>query len=211
MLIEVNDKRSAKDFLDVARIIYKDDENWVCPLDKDIKSVFDPEQNPCFKHGTAIRWVLKDKGGALIGRIAAFIDYKSVNDYDQPTGCCGFFECIDDQIPANSLFNAAKSWLEAREIEAMDGPVNFGETDKYWGLLVDGFTQPAYKIAYNPPYYQNLFETYGFKTYYKQEGFHFSLQKPVPERFWKIAERVVNKPDHPWLLFPGLPANFLQH
>ncbi|MFC2123322.1 GNAT family N-acetyltransferase [Bacteroidota bacterium] len=195
-LIEVKDRRSAKEFLDVARIIYKDDENWVCPLDKDIESVFNPDQNTYFKHGTAVRWVLKDDYGKLIGRISAFIDHKSIDDNGQPIGCCGFFECIDDQDTANTLFNTAKDWLEAQGIEVMEGPVNFGENDKYWGLLVDGFTQPAYNVAYNPPYYQNLFESYGFKTYYKQEGFHFDVGKPVSERFRKIAERLSSKPEY---------------
>ncbi len=81
-------------------------------------------------------------------------------------------------------------------MEAMDGPINFGETDKYWGLLVDGFTHPSYEIAYNPPYYQDLFEEYGFKTYYKQEGFHLDVKKPLPERFTRIAEWVAAKPGY---------------
>ena len=195
-LIEVKDRRSAKDFLNVARIIYKDDEHWVCPLDKDIESVFNPDQNTYFNHGKAVRWILKDGVGKLAGRISAFIDYKTMNDSDHAIGRCGFFECIDDQDAANILFNAAKDWLEAQDIEAMDGPINFGEADKYWGLLVDGFTQPSYNIAYNPAYYQNLFESFGFKTYYKQEGFHFDVQKPISERFRKIAERLINKPEY---------------
>ena len=195
-LVEIKDKRSGKEFLDVARLIYKDDKNWVCPLDADINSIFDPRKNPYYNHGAAIRWVLKDKQGILIGRIAAFIDHNSKNDNDQPTGACGFFECINDQDAANILFNAAKGWLKTQDIEAMDGPVNFGETDKYWGLLVDGFTQPSYNVAYHLPYYQNLFETYGFKVYYKQEGFHFNIHKPISERFKKIALRLTNKPEY---------------
>ena len=119
-----------------------------------------------------------------------------MNDSDQPTGACGFFECIDDQEAANLLFNAAKDWLKAQDIEAMDGPINFGETDKYWGLLVGGFTQPSYNVAYHRPYYQSLFESYGFQIYYKQEGFHFDIQKPISERFKKIAGRLTNKPEY---------------
>lgn len=195
-LIEVTDRRSVEDFLNVARLIYKDDEHWVCPLDKDIESVFNPDLNTYFAHGKAVRWVLKDKFGKLVGRISAFVDYNTMNDTDQQVGGCGFFECIDDQDMANMLFDAAKDWLEAQNIEAMEGPVNFGEADKYWGLLVEGFTQPSYNVAYNPPYYQNLFESYGFKTYYKQEGFHFDVQKPISERFKKIAQRLVNKPEY---------------
>ncbi len=195
-LIEITDKRSARDFLDVARKIYRDDEQWVCPLDRDIESIFSPEKNSYFKHGKAVRWVVKDDKGDLMGRIAAFIDYQSVNNDDQPTGGCGFFECIDDQFFANTLFNAAKDWLLGQGMEAMDGPINFGETDQFWGLLVDGFTQPSYHVAYNPPYYQQLFETFGFRTYYKQEGFHFDLRQPILERFKKIAARVNAVPEY---------------
>lgn len=195
-LIEVNDKQSAKEFQDVARIIYINDKCWVCPLDKDIEGVFSPNQNPYFKHGTAIRWVVKDSSGNLTGRISAFIDYKTMNDGDQLMGSCGFFECINDQDTANMLFDTAKNWLKTHDIEGMEGPVNFGEADKYWGLLIDGFTQPSYGVAYNPSYYQNLFESYGFKTYYKQEGFHYDIRKPIPERFKKIAERLNNKPEY---------------
>ncbi|MFH1319650.1 MAG: GNAT family N-acetyltransferase [Bacteroidota bacterium] len=195
-IIEVKDKQTRKDFLDIARIIYKDDKNWICPLDNDINTVFDPDENVYFKHGEATRWILIDDNGAVTGRMAAFIDHKTVNASDQPTGGCGFFECVDDEKAAHLLFDAAKKWLMDKGMQAMDGPVNFGETDKFWGLLVDGFTQPAYKVAYNPPYYKNLFESYGFKTYYKQEGFHMDLTKEVPERFWKIAEWVAKKPDY---------------
>lgn len=195
-LIEVKDRKTSADFLDVARVIYKGDENWVCPLDNDIENIFNPDKNTYFAHGIAIRWVLKNDLGKLVGRISAFIDYNSVHNEDQAIGCCGFFECIDDQDTANILFDTAKKWLKAKDIEVMEGPVNFGENDKFWGLLIDGFIQPSYSVAYNPPYYQNLFESYGFKTYYKQEGFHFDVQKPIPERFKKIAERLVSKPEY---------------
>jgi hypothetical protein len=78
----------------------------------------------------------------------------------------------------------------------MDGPINFGETDKYWGLLVGGFTHPSFEVPYNHPYYQDLFESYGFRTYYKMEGFHLDITKPLSERFQKIAEWVSNKPGY---------------
>ncbi|MCK4923147.1 MAG: hypothetical protein KAS71_19000, partial [Bacteroidales bacterium] len=87
-------------------------------------------------------------------------------------------------------------WLKEKGMEAMDGPINFGETDKYWGLLVEGFTHPSYEIAYNHSYYQELFESYGFKTYYKQEGFHLDVKKELPSRFLKIAEWIARKPDY---------------
>ena len=164
IITKVSNKKTRKEFIKVAKIIYKNDKVWVCPFDKEIDAIFDPKINVYYKHGKAERWILKDDNGLLIGRIAAFIDYKTANIQDQPTGGTGFFECIDNQNAANILFDTAVEWLKEQGMQAMDGPINFGETDSYWGLLVNGFTHPSYEIAYNPPYYQQLFENFGFKT-----------------------------------------------
>ena len=195
-LIKVGDSKTEKMFLDTGRELYKNDKTWVCPFDNDIKAIFDPNLNPYFKHGVAERWILSDEKNILIGRIAAFIDYNLADSYDQPTGGIGFFECINDKNTAYLLFNTAKEWLREKGMEAMDGPINFGETDKYWGLLVDGFTHPSFDVPYNHQYYQDLFESYGFQVYYKMEGFHLDITKPLPDRFLKIAEWVAVKPGY---------------
>jgi len=200
-IIRVTDRKTKKKFLDTARVIYKNDKVWVCPLDNEIEAIFDPKKNPYFKHGEAERWVLLDKKNNLTGRVAAFIDKNLAWSHDQPTGGIGFFECINDEQSAYMLFDTAREWLKTRGMEAMDGPVNFGETDKYWGLLVDGFTHPSFEVPYNHPYYQDLFESYGFQTYYKMEGFHLDISKPLPERFRKIAEWVSGKPGYEFCHF----------
>ena len=208
---EVSTRQDRKAFLDVPRILYRNDDTWVCPLEREIESIFDPQKNVYFKHGEASRWVLYDTGGKLIGRVAAFIDRNTCDKYDQRTGGMGFFECIHKQEAANQLFDTARDWLKERGMEAMDGPINFGETDKYWGLLVDGFTHPSYEIAYNHPYYQELFENYGFKTYFKQEGFHLDVKEPLPPRFERIAERVASNPDYSFEHFRWKEADRLIH
>lgn len=195
-IIRVTDKKTKKKFHDAARAVYKDDPVRVCPLDKEIEAIFDPGRNPYYKHGEAERWILADDDNNLIGRVAAFIDRNLAYTYDQPTGGMGFFECIDDKEPAFMLFDIAKEWLAARGMEAMDGPVNFGETDKYWGLLTGGFTHPSFEVPYNHPYYRDLFESYGFRAYYTMEGFHLDITKPLSERFLKIAEWVAGKPGY---------------
>src|ERR1700753_2734543 len=94
-ITEVKDKTTRKAFLNVARIIYKNDPVWVCPLDNDIEAVFDPAKNNFHQHGKCTRWVLTGENGELLGRVAAFINDKKAYQYDQPTGGMGFFECID--------------------------------------------------------------------------------------------------------------------
>jgi hypothetical protein len=195
-VIIVSDRKTRKQFLDAARIIYKNDKVWVCPLDSEIEAIFDPDKNPYFRHGEAERWILLDDRNNITGRIAAFIDRNLALSYDQPTGGTGFFECVNDKASAFLLFNTARQWLKERGMEAMDGPINFGETDKYWGLLVKGFTHPSFDVPYNHPYYQELFESYGFQVFYKMEGFHLDLSRPLSDRFSKIAEWVEKKPGY---------------
>ena len=195
-LKEVRTRSDRKAFLNVTRIIYRNDDTWVCPLDREIESIFDPQRNTYFYHGEATRWILYDNKKQLIGRVAAFIDRNTCHKYDQPTWGMGFFECIHGHDAAKLLFDAARNWLKERGMEAMDGPINFGETDKYWGFLVDGFKNHSYEITYNPPYYKELFEAYGFQTYFKQEGFHLDVTEALPPRFERIAQRVASNPDY---------------
>ena len=191
----INNPVTTKQFHRVPHLIYKGDKNWAAPLDMMVEDVFNPKKNPSFKNGEAQRWLLTGSDGELLGRIAAFVNYDKAKSFEQPTGGCGFFECVDHQSAANMLFDAARNWLKERGMEAMDGPVNFGENYINWGLLVDGFMPQGFGMPYNPPYYQSLFENYGFKVYFEQYSYHLDTTLPeLPERFWKVAEWVAKKP-----------------
>lgn len=172
-ILEVSNQQLEKEFLELAIRLYKDEKNWIRPLDKDIQGIFDQKTNKLFRQGgKAKRWLLKN-GEENIGRIAAFVHPKWKEK--QPTGGIGFFECVADKDAAFLLIDTAKNWLESQGMEAMDGPVNFGERDKWWGLLVDGFSPPNYNMPWNFPYYQEFFEDYGFEVYFKQ----FTYMRPV--------------------------------
>lgn len=186
---KVEDRKTEASFLDCPRLLYKDDPNWVCPLDLEIRNIFNPKKNKFFAHGEAARWTLLDEKKRPVGRVAAFINEKKARGFEQPTGGVGFFEARNDQAEANLLFDTAKAWLAGRGIEAMDGPINFGENDRFWGLQVEGFSQPFVGMLYNPPYYIDLYENYGFRPYFEQVSRVLDISRP-PERFARIAERV---------------------
>lgn len=179
---EVKTDADKKIFLEVAVNIYKGDSKYIRPLDKDIEEVFDPEKNKFFKKGECTRWLLMDDSNKPIGRIAAFVNkqYKE----EQPTGGIGFFECINDQKAANFMFDHCKEWLQPRGMEAMDGPINFGERDKWWGLLVEGFHSPLFGMTYNPPYYKDLFEAYGFQVYFNQICFASPIDHQFSDKYF---------------------------
>lgn len=195
-IVQVITKKQAKQFLNVVSLIYKNDKYYVRPLDDSINEIFDPKRNEFFLYGEAVRFLAIDEKERPVGRVGAFVNKKKAYGFDQPTGGTGFFECINDQEIAFLLFDAAKNWLKERNLQAMDAPINFGENDNYWGLLVEGFTHPGIGMQYNPPYYKDFFENYGFTNYFEQVSNHLDYTKPFPERFWKIAERITGKPEY---------------
>jgi len=202
-LVEVgSNARYQKEFIQFPVRFYKSDPCWIRPLDTDVEEVFDPARNSRFEHGECVRYLLLNPTGETIGRVAAFIDYDIANlDNEQPTGGLGFFECIDDQKAAFMLFDAGKTWLQKRGMEAMDGPINFGDRDRWWGLLVEGFDrEPNYCMPYTKPYYVGFFEQYGFGDYFKQFTFELpatwagltNMAQSVKDR----AQRIYDNPDY---------------
>lgn len=191
------DKKLAKEFIRFPVRLYRGDEHWIRPIDKEIEEVFHKETNKFFRHGECTRFLLQD-AGKTIGRVAVFVDKKEANKNDQPTGGMGFFECIDDQKAANMLFDTCKKWLEERGMEAMDGPINFGNRDKWWGLLVDGYQYPPnYGMFWHKPYYKKLFENYGFKEYYQQYTFQRgTIAEGMPESAQLKADRIKRNPKY---------------
>ncbi len=183
-IIEVTNNALAKSFLLVHVDLYKHDPNFIRPLDKDIIEVFDETKNKTFRFGVAKRWLLQNEQGENIGRIAAFVNKRYKNKGDsQPTGGFGFFDCIDNQTAANLLLDTAKNWLQAQGMEAMDGPINFGERDKWWGLLIEGFDPPLYGMNYNAPYYKELLENYGCQVFFYQNCYARKVKPKLPEKF----------------------------
>jgi hypothetical protein len=195
-IVEVATKELEQEFLMLPVRLYQNEPHWIRPLDKDILTVFDKQKNKAFRHGECQRWLLYSENNEVIGRVSAFINQKTVlKGNDQPTGGMGFFECINNKSAAFMLFDQCRDWLATRGMEAMDGPVNFGTRDRWWGLLIEGFElDPNYQCNYNFPYYKEFFEQYGFQVYFYQLTFHRSVEGPLSPSYgrkpkWSLRTR----------------------
>ncbi len=196
-LTELSSKKDIRDFHNLPAMINRGDSNWIRPLTNDIESVFNPATNTLFRTGEAIRWLLRDESGKTVGRVAAFYSRKISGAKGSSVGSMGFFECINDQEAANILFDACRNWLTEKGMTAMEGPVNFGDRDRWWGVLVDGFLPPNYCMPYNPPWYQELFERYGFRNYFNQYTYHIPVDDSrLDPVIRQKAERVFSNPDY---------------
>lgn len=189
-VIRIEQKADWQKFHAVPRLIYQGDPNYIAPLESDVENVFNPQKNRSFNHGDAQCFVLEDASGNPLGRIAAFIDHLRNESNEYPIGGLGFFECVDDLEAAKHLFEAAHNYLKKWDVKAIDGPINFGERDKFWGLLVEGEAPPLYRENYHPAYYQAFFQAMGYRPYEQILTFHGKVIDVPIKRFSSIAERV---------------------
>ena len=197
-VLEVTTPKLIKEFLHLNAQVNQGNPNYIQPLDKEVEQVFNPEKNKLFKKGAAKRWIVQDNSGQTVGRIAAFYYSKYKNKgTEYPVGCVGYFDAINNQVVADILFDTAKKWLIENGMEAMDGPINFGDRDKWWGLMIEGFDrEPMYGMSFNPSYYQQLMSNYGFENYYNQYYYSLQIFDELPPRFKERYEKFNAKPDY---------------
>jgi len=189
-IIEVKEKADWKRFHQAPHLVYRDDPNWVAPLEVEIAAIFDPAENKVFEHGTAKLWVLLDERNRPAGRIAAFVDFDRAQPGMIAEGGVGFFDCVNNEDYASALFAEAEMFLKSHGVQVVDGPVNFGFRDKYWGLLARGFYPPLYQENYNPPYYEQFFVQNGYQPFEQILTFT-GYTKEIPfKRIGAIAERL---------------------
>lgn len=157
----VSGRKGRLEFVRLVWKLYRNDPNWVAPIEMDRMRLLDTEKNP-FYHHARIQLFIAERGGTPVGRIAAIVNDGHNAIHSDRVGFFGFFESIDDQDVANTLLNAAASWLREQGMTAMRGPVSPSMNDEV-GMLQNGFDgPPTFLMPYNPPYYNRLMEEAGF-------------------------------------------------
>jgi hypothetical protein len=148
------------DFLNVVDYIYRGDPNYVRPLDMEMKDRLSPK-NPFFEHADGVTFTAY-RNDFCVGRITAQIDREHLARYNDDVGTFGFIDTIDDAEVAKSLLDAASSWLRARGMKAIRGPLSLS-LNAEMGCLVDGFdTPPMIMMPHHRHYQGGLIERAGF-------------------------------------------------
>lgn len=194
-MFEMRTVQTAQDieaFHGITNTIYQNDPTYIFPLVSDIETVFNPTTNPAFNDGEATRFLVY-QNKKLVGRAAVFYQTKPNGT---KMGGMGFFECINDKTAAFAIFDHCAQWLKQKGCTYMDGPVNFGDRDSFWGLLVENHTYPSYRESYNPMYYRAFFEEYGFEKIIEQSTSDITEEEFNFERFSKLAGRVMQNPQY---------------
>lgn len=142
------------DFLEVARLVFRDDPNWVPPLNIMLKDQLSPK-SPFFKHAEVMLFTAR-RDGKLVGRISAQIDREHLKRYQDDTGFFGFLDTIEDGEVVKELLAAARAWLKERGMKRMIGPMNLSVNQEI-GTLIEGFdTPPMVMMGHSRPYQDRL-------------------------------------------------------
>ncbi|MFZ9971384.1 MAG: hypothetical protein ACO3GK_08765 [Bacteroidia bacterium] len=198
----VNSEREVAQFHAVMDRVYAHDADFIYPLIKDVEEVFHAKSNPvAHAEGTCQRWVLLING-VPSGRIAAFYRDKKVEDGAViRRGGIGFFECVHQDSAAEVLFQAAENWLFDQQVASIDAPINFGDRDSFWGLLISAKTYPSYRESYNPSYYQAWFESRQYAVSIEQTTYEITNATFNFPRFSTIAQRVMGNTEYRFEFF----------
>ena len=180
-------KRDEMTFIKFPWKVYAGIPQWVPPLLLDRKKLLDRRKNPFYAHAE-MELFLAERDGEVVGRIGAIINHNHNREHKENIGFFGFFECFNEPAVAKALLDRAVAWLKERGVDGVRGPASPSVNDEY-GLLVEGFDKPpAILMAYNPPYYQELIEGYGFKKARDLYAYYVHSDKVLQGRLVRVSE-----------------------
>lgn len=184
-----------KAFIRLPNALYRDDANYVAPLEFELGARLDPAKNPGLKDSPHQLWIAY-RNGAPVGRISAIINRAHLDRYHDETGHFGFLECEDDPSLVKALTDTASDWLRAQGMKKIAGPFNFSVNEEC-GLLVDGFNAPPYiMMPHGKPYYAARLEEQGFAKAMDMHALeYYPVRQFIPERRMRFVEKALAKPN----------------
>ena len=188
-VVEVNSPKLWKTFHQIPHEIYKNIKHWVSPLHEDIESILHPEKHK-ISGGEVISWIYFDDQNKPQGRISAFIDHDKNKQRGINAGGMGFFQCVNNPDIANTLLQTAENWLSDRGVDFVDGPINFGEREKFWGLLERGYEfRPIFQEYYHHPYLKQFLVDRGYEKLEQVLTLSGNMVDVPIDRFIRLGER----------------------
>lgn len=192
VLKEIQTKSELKQFIKFPFKLFKGNEYWVPPLDKDELNTLRKDKNPAFDYCEARYWMAY-KNGEPAGRIAAIINPRANSKWNYKKMRFGWVDFIDDIEVSRALFNEVEKWAAERNMESIDGPLGFTDMDNE-GMLVEGFDKlPTISNIYNYPYYLQHLEQLGYVKLDDWLQFKFNASQPVPTKVERINKIVLEK------------------
>lgn len=187
--LDTTRKQDVKQFIQFPFALYRGSLLWVPPFWPEMTAVMDRAKHPFYAHSTADFFVAEESGETL-GRIAV-MDNRNYNRYhDRAVSFFYYFDTIDDEAVARSLFEAASDWAHQAGLHMLVGPKGMLQGDGI-GMLVEGFEhRPAMGIPYNFAYYPQLVTAFGFEKETDFLSGYLAGKHELPARYKEVAAKV---------------------
>ena len=193
-IVPVAKGRAWREFIDLPYRLHGGRPNFVPPLRRDHRELFDRARHPFFLHADAALFLAR-RDGRPVGRIEAIVNHAHNQFHNDRVGFFGGFECEDDRAVSDALLDSAARWLASRGMDVMRGPATHS-TNEECGLLIEGFDEPPMVgMPYNPPYYAALLEGFGLKKAKDLFAWEIRADQTIPDKIARVAELVRKSTD----------------
>lgn len=188
---KIKTSNQIKAFHELPKRLYQEVKWYRSPFKMEVEKTFNEQTNERFERGGTCERFLVYANGNVVGRFALMTDPEKDKRYHPKLGGIGFIEMEKRERIAESIIDYAKKWHQERGYKGFRGPVNFGENDNFWGILIDGFADyNVYGMLWHHPYYQELIEQTNPHKFDDLYMYQLQMGEPIPERLLNITERL---------------------
>ncbi len=160
--------RTAKTKRDMTKFVrfnwemYKDCPYAVPDLLEDTLDTFNPKKNPAFRFCEA-ECFIAERDGKMVGRVAAIINRKANERWNEKNVRFGWIDFIDDIDVSKALLDTVAQWGRQRGMDSIVGPLGFTDMDPE-GMLTEGYDHlSTMNSIYNFPYYPEHLRRLGYE------------------------------------------------
>lgn len=190
---KVETKEDLKAFIEFHYDLYEGNEYDVPNLYSDEVNTLSKEKNAAFDFCVA-NYYLAIRDNKVVGRVAAIINNKANEKWNQKRVRFGWIDFIEDKEVLEALLKAVEDFGKAHGMNEIVGPLGFTDMDPE-GMLTWGFDQlGTMPTIYNYDYYPRLLESLpGYEVDNRYVEYKLFVPDTVPEKYAKIAEMIQNR------------------
>lgn len=190
---KVETKEDLKAFIEFHYDLYEGNEYDVPNLYSDEVNTLSKEKNAAFDFCVA-NYYLAIRDNKVVGRVAAIINNKANEKWNQKRVRFGWIDFIEDKEVLEALLKAVEDFGKAHGMNEIVGPLGFTDMDPE-GMLTWGFDQlGTMPTIYNYDYYPRLLESLpGYEVDNKYVEYKLFVPDTVPEKYAKIAEMIQSR------------------
>ena len=190
---KVETKEDLKAFIEFHYDLYEGNEYDVPNLYSDEVNTLSKEKNAAFDFCVA-NYYLAIRDNKVVGRVAAIINNKANEKWDQKRVRFGWIDFIEDKEVLEALLKAVEDFGKAHGMNEIVGPLGFTDMDPE-GMLTWGFDQlGTMPTIYNYDYYPRLLESLpGYEVDNRYVEYKLFVPDTVAEKYAKIAEMIQNR------------------